>query len=78
MRTTRAVRLEAPGTWDARFTKCPSGTSDKEPACQCRRLMRLGLDPWVGKISWSRAWQLTPVFFPGEFHGQRSLACYSP
>ena len=23
--------------------------------------------PWVGKISWRRAWQPTPVFFPGEF-----------
>ena len=28
-------------------------------------------DPWVGKI-WRRAWQPTPVFFPGESHGQRS------
>ena len=26
-----------------------------------------------GKISWSRKWQPTPVFLPGEFHGQRSL-----
>ena len=25
-----------------------------------------------------RAWQPTPVFFPGEFHGQRSLVGYSP
>ena len=25
-----------------------------------------------------RSWQLTPVFLPGEFHGQRSLASYSP
>ena len=25
-----------------------------------------------------RAWQPTPVFFPGESHGQRSLAGYSP
>ena len=23
-------------------------------------------------------WQPTPVFLPGEFHGQRSLASYSP
>ena len=37
------------------------------------------LDPWVGKISWRiRAWQPTPVFLPGEFHGQRSLRGYSP
>ena len=25
-----------------------------------------------------RKWQPTPVFLPGEFHGQRSLAGYSP
>ena len=30
------------------------------------------------KIPWRRAWQPTPVFLPGEFHGQRSLAGYSP
>ena len=27
---------------------------------------------------WRRKWQPTPVFLPGEFHGQRSLAGYSP
>ena len=36
-----------------------------------------GFDPWVGKILWRRKWQSAPVFFPGESHGQRSLA-YSP
>ena len=35
-------------------------------------------DPWVRKIPWRRAWELTPVFVPGESHGQRSLATYSP
>ena len=29
-------------------------------------------------ISWSRKWQPTPVFLPGESHGQRSLSGYSP
>ena len=33
---------------------------------------------WVGKIPWSRAWQLTPIFLLGESHGQRSLVGYSP
>ena len=32
---------------------------------------------WVGKIPWSREWLPTPVFLPGEFHGQRSLVGYS-
>ena len=36
------------------------------------------LDPWVWEISWRREWQLTPLFLPGEFHRQRSLAGYSP
>ena len=30
------------------------------------------------KIPWRRTWQPTPVFLPGESHGQRSLAGYSP
>ena len=42
------------------------GASDKEPPCQCRRHKRQGFDPWVGKIPWKKAWQLTPVFSPGE------------
>ena len=29
-------------------------------------------------MPWRRKWQPTPVFLPGEFHGQRSLAGYSP
>ena len=32
----------------------------------------------VRKIPWRREWQATPVFFPGESHGQRSLVGYSP
>ena len=36
------------------------------------------INPWVGKIPCKRAWQSTPVFLPGESHGQRSLVGYSP
>ena len=50
----------------------PGGASGKEPACQCR------FDPWVRKIPWRREWQPTPAFLPGESHGQRILAGYSP
>ena len=42
------------------------------------RWRRHGFDPWVRKIPWRRAWQLTPVFLPAESHGQRSLVGYSP
>ena len=41
-------------------------------------MQRPGFDPWVGKIPWRRKWQPTPVRLPGESHGQRSLAGYSP
>ena len=49
----------------------PDGASSKEPACQCRRHKRCGFDPWVGKITWRRAWQQTPVVFSEESHGQK-------
>ena len=29
---------------------------------------------WVRKSPWRRKWQPTPVFLPGKFYGQRSLA----
>jgi len=33
-----------------------------------------GFDPWVRKMPWRREWLPTPLFLPGEFHEQRSLA----
>ena len=33
---------------------------------------------WVRKIPWRKAWQPSPVFLPGESHGQRNQAGYSP
>ena len=42
---------------------------------ECRRR---GLYPWVRKIPWRSTWQPTPVFLPGEFHGQKILVGYSP
>ena len=50
------------------------GTEGKES----RKHRRRGFDPWIRKIPWRRKWQPTPVFLPGKFHGQRSLAGYSP
>ena len=49
----------------------PSGP----PRWQCRRSR---FNTWVGKIPWRREWLPTPVFLPGESHGQSSLAGYSP
>ena len=45
----------------------PSGSAGKELACQCRRCCRHGFDSWVEKISWRRAWQLTPVLLPWKY-----------
>ena len=50
------------------LTGLPRWQSGKESICQCRRCKRSGLDPR------SRKGQHTPVFLPGEFHGQRSPA----
>ena len=47
----------------------------KPGSCQCRWHR---FDPWVGMIPWRKKWQLTPVFLPEKFHGQRNLASYSP
>ena len=55
----------------------PGGAS-VESAHECRRHKRFGFYPWVGKIPCSRKWHPTPVFLPGNFSGQRSLAGYSP
>ena len=46
-----------------------------ESACQCRRH---GFNPWVRQIPWKRERLPTPVFLPGDFHGQRSLAGPGP
>ena len=53
--------------WEGGF---PGGTRGKEPACECRRQTQIW--SWIGKIPWRREWQPTPVFLPGEFHGQRT------
>ena len=85
--TTRTAAYQAPPSMGFSRQECwsgfplpspPHGTSDIEPACQCRRCKRCRFHPWVGKIPWRRAWQPTPVFLPGESHGQRSLVGYSP
>ena len=44
----------------------PGGSDSKESACNAGDLVR--------EIPWRRKWQPTPVFLPGEFLGQRSLA----
>ena len=57
------------------LTGLPCWLSGKESACLCRRYR---FDLWVRKIPWRREQQPSPVFLPGNFRGQRSLAGYSP
>jgi len=60
------------------MTNSCMGSDDKESTCNAGETF----SPWVGKIPWLREWLPTsiflPVFWPREFHGQRSLAGYSP
>ena len=44
----------------------PGGSGGKESTCQCKRPW---FDHWVGKITWRRKWQLTPIFL--EWESQR-------
>ena len=64
------------------FLALPRWLSGKVSICNAGDAENLGSipesDSWVGKIPWSGKWQPTPVFLPGESHGQRSLAAYSP
>ena len=50
----------------------PGGSDSEESACNVGDLGS------IRKIPWRREWLPTPVFFPGESHGQRSLVGYSP
>ena len=52
----------------------PRWRSGKKSTCNAGGLVwSLGQED-----SWRKAWEPTSVFFPGEFHGQRSLVGYSP
>ena len=53
----------------------PWGSDGKESACS---VGDLGSIPGLGRSPWRREQLPTPVFLPGEFHGQRSLVGYSP
>ena len=45
---------------------CGSSAVKNLPQCK-----RWEFNPWVRNVPWRRAWQPTPVFLPGESHGQR-------
>ena len=49
----------------------------KNPPVNAGDMRDKGSIPGLGR-SCGRKWQSTPVFLPGEFHGQRRLVGYSP
>ena len=51
------------------------GSDGKDSVCN---LGDRGVQPLGWADPWRREWKPTPVFLPGESHGQRSLAGYSP
>ena len=58
-------------------TGFPGGASSRELAGQCRKPKSHRFNPWVRKMLWRRTQQRTPLFLPGESHGQRKLVGYS-
>ena len=56
----------------------PDGSADTESACSAGDTRKLGSIPGVGKVHWGRERLPTPVFLPGESHGQRTLVGHSP
>ena len=59
-------------------TGLPRWLSGKDSVCNTGAVEDTGLIPGSGRSPGRRAWQPTPVFLPGESHGQRSLVGYSP
>ena len=58
-----------------KYQGLPWGSDGKESACNAGDPVSI---PGSGRFPWRRKWLPTPVFLPGEFHGQRSLVGYSP
>ena len=60
---------------DRCYLSFPGGSDGQESACNAGDS---GSIPGSGRFPRRWEWQPTPVFLPGEFHGQRSLVSYSP
>ena len=61
--------------FDLGYMGFPGGSEVKASACN---VGDLGLIPGLGRFPWRRKRKPTPVFLPGESHGQRNLVGYSP
>ena len=70
-----AVNLELSALERTSTTCFPGGSAIKNPPASAGDV---GSIPGSGRSPWRRKCQPTPVFLPGESHGQRSLAGYRP
>ena len=61
--------------WETQSVCLDSGVAERSRIL-LRRRRHHGFSPSVCKTPWRKAWQPTPVFLPGESHGQRSPAGY--
>ena len=74
----RRERLPTPVFWPGEFR----GLSRASLVAQMVKNLPAVQETWVGSLGWEdpleEGMATTPVFLPGESHGQRSLAGYSP
>ena len=68
--------MPEPGSFIAALCRLQVELVVKDPPASGRDIRDRGSIPGSGRSG--RAWQPTPVLFPGESHGQRSLAGCSP
>ena len=66
------------GSWSSSFWRPGSTSNKKNLHANAGDARDAGSAPGSGRFPWSRKWQPTPVFLPGESHGQRSLVGYCP
>ena len=58
------------------FKQCQVALMVKNPSSKAGDVRHVDSVPGLGD-PWRRKWQLSPVFLPGKFNGQRNLAGYS-
>ena len=50
----------------------------KNPPAYAADIRDTGSIHGLGRSPGRRGWEPSPLFLPGEFHGERSLASYNP
>ena len=70
--------LKSPALAAGFFTTSTGGYSGKENTCNAREIRDVGLIRGSERFHWRRKWQPTPVFLPGESHGEMSLGGHHP